>query len=181
MNTMLRTLCLAITALALCGWALSGCADDDHGHVHAHGDNDHDHAHDGEGHAHDDGDHDHDHDHDHDNDDDHAQAHGAGAVDHVVKADAFGGRALTVEVAGTLKSGAEYHVAGRQTAGPATDTLRFWIGDDSGKGSVKARANLHDGHFHVHVMVPAEIPAGAALWIEAMTADGERQRTSLPL
>ena len=175
MNTMLRTLCLATTALALCGWSLSGCADDDYGHVHSHGDNDHDHAHDGDGHGHDgEGDHAHD-------DGDHAQAHGAGAVDHVVKADAFGGRALTVEVAGTLKGGAEYHVAGRQTAGPATDTLRFWIGDDSGKGSVKARANLHDGHFHVHVMVPAEIPAGAALWIEAMTADGERQRTSLPL
>ena len=69
----------------------------------------------------------------------------------------------------------------RVVSGPATEVLRVWVGDASAVCSMKAKADVVKGHFHVHVEVPAEIPAGAALWFEHVGADGEVQTVSVPL
>ncbi len=158
--------------------------DHDHAHVESHGhdhDGDHEHAHD-ENHGHDhDGDHEHAHGEGHGHDPHGDHGHSATGVTHTINAIAFGGRAMTVMVEGSGAPGSELHVEGEITAGPATDTLRVWVGSEDGAGARKARMNITNGHFHVHVMIPKELLAGSALWFEAMTADGERQSVSMPL
>ena len=134
--------------------------DHDTGDAHEHGDG-HDHDHDiADAHEHGDG-HDHDHDtgdaHEHGDGDDHdiGDAHEHGGT-YSVSGDAFGGRALRVEVGGGLKPGSQLHVEGEVVSGPATEVLRVWVGDASGVGSMKARTDVLNGRFHVHVVVPAQ-------------------------
>jgi hypothetical protein len=145
---------------------------DGHGHEHGEGAG-HDHDADG-GHAHGEG-------VGHDHDADGGHAHGEGGRTHAIAADAFGGRAMTVVVEGSGAPGSELHVEGEITAGPATDSLRVWVCDELGTGARKARMNVTNGHFHVHVMIPQELLAGSALWFEAIGVDGEKQAVSVPL
>jgi len=100
---------------------------------------------------------------------------------HTIGADAFGGRAMRVVVEGSGVASTELHVEGELTSGPATDALRMWVGSELGTGSRKVLADVVNGHFHAHVMVPAELLAGSALWLEATGVDGERQSVSVPL
>ncbi len=48
--------------------------------------------------------------------------------------------------------------------------VRFWIGTQDAKGSVKAKAEIEDpkdpNRWHVHVEVPNPMPAGSKLWVE---------------
>jgi hypothetical protein len=46
---------------------------------------------------------------------------------------------------------------------------------------MKAKADVVKGRFHVHVEVPAELPAGSALWFEHVGVDGEVQTVSVPV
>lgn len=59
--------------------------------------------------------------------------------------------ALSLEVAGT---------------GPLPETVRAWIGVESGQGSMKARLAKEERSLHEHVEVPKSIPVGSRLWIE---------------
>ncbi len=55
-------------------------------------------------------------------------------------------------------------------AAPKVAAVRFWVGTEDAKGSVKARAEIEDPkdptRWHVHAEVPDPIPAGAKLWVE---------------
>ena len=189
-SKMLFTSCsFGVIATATVCLSLAGCAGEDDGPnpkpppgAHVHGDHDHgaagEHTHDdGSAHDHDTGDA-----HEHGDGDDHdiGDAHEHGGT-YSVSGDAFGGRALRVEVGGGLKPGSQLHVEGEVVSGPATEVLRVWVGDASGVGSMKARTDVLNGRFHVHVVVPAQLPAGSALWFEHVGADGERQTVSVPL
>lgn len=48
--------------------------------------------------------------------------------------------------------------------------VRFWIGTQDAKGSVKARAQIEDpkepNRWHTHAEVPNPLPAGSMLWVE---------------
>jgi hypothetical protein len=48
--------------------------------------------------------------------------------------------------------------------------VRFWIGTQDAKGSVKAKAEIEDAkdpnRWHVHVEIPNPMPAGSKLWVE---------------
>ncbi|MCW5769949.1 MAG: hypothetical protein KIT19_14835 [Phycisphaeraceae bacterium] len=48
--------------------------------------------------------------------------------------------------------------------------VRFWIGTEDAKGSVKAKAEIENpaepNRWHVHAEVPNPIPAGSKLWVE---------------
>lgn len=62
---------------------------------------------------------------------------------------------------------------------PASVTaVRFWIGTEDAKGSVKARAEIEDpkdpSHWHTHAEIPNPLPAGAQLWVEIETAEGKK-------
>jgi hypothetical protein len=48
--------------------------------------------------------------------------------------------------------------------------VRFWIGTQDAKGSVKAKAEIENpkepNRWHVHAEVPNPMPAGSKLWVE---------------
>jgi predicted small lipoprotein YifL len=48
--------------------------------------------------------------------------------------------------------------------------VRFWIGTQDAKGSVKAKAEIEDpkdpNRWHVHAEIPNPMPAGSMLWVE---------------
>ena len=48
--------------------------------------------------------------------------------------------------------------------------VRFWIGLEDAKGSMKARAAIEKpaepNHWHAHAEIPDPIPAGSKIWVE---------------
>ena len=73
------------------------------------------------------------------------------------------------------------------TAGAAAKAtaVRFWIGTEDAKGSVKAKAEIENAdepnRWHVHAEVPNPIPAGAKLWVEIEDDKGEKSLGSFEL
>ncbi|MDZ4753856.1 MAG: hypothetical protein SGJ11_05100 [Phycisphaerae bacterium] len=121
-----------------------------------------------------------DHDHDHDDDHDHGAAaeHGHGAtvalgeqiVDgFVVKASRDGeikaGGDAPIDVWISLPAGSTSILA----------TVRFWIGTEDAKGSLKAKAEIENDNWHTHVEVPDPLPAGSKLWVEFETGTAEKR------
>ena len=173
-----------IAGISLC-LSLVGCHNDDHDHAppatdagtnHDHGDHDHgDHDH---------GDHDHS-DHDHLNagplpdSGPHTDAHAEDWLS--LGTVTIAGATLDVSRGGVVAPNTEMHISIVQTAGPTLHTLRLWIGDEAATGSLKAKSDAHEGHFHAHVETPEQLAKGAELWLEAQRDGGIRERSSLPL
>lgn len=48
--------------------------------------------------------------------------------------------------------------------------VRFWIGTEDAKGSVKARAEIENpaepNRWHTHAEIPSPLPEGSKLWVE---------------
>jgi hypothetical protein len=44
--------------------------------------------------------------------------------------------------------------------------VRFWIGTQDGKGSVKAKAEIEKDNWHTHAEIPSPLPTGSKLWVE---------------
>lgn len=48
--------------------------------------------------------------------------------------------------------------------------VRFWLGTEDSKGSIKARAEIENpaepNHWHTHAEVPDPLPADSKLWVE---------------
>lgn len=136
------------------------------GHSHASGD------------AH--GDHDHDHDHAaggemHGDDHHHGPTTALGEKD----AGAFKVRASRD---GEIKAGSDAPIDVWVTGGTEkVSAVRFWIGVESAKGSVKARAELEKDNWHTHADVPSPLPAGSALWVEIETDKGSKVLVSFDL
>jgi hypothetical protein len=69
---------------------------------------------------------------------------------------------------------------------PATvRAMRFWIGLEDAKGSVKAKAEVEDPkeahHWHTHAEVPAPLPDGAKLWVEVESTEGKKEVVAFDL
>lgn len=119
---------------------------------------DHDHK-PGDAHAHD-------HGHDHDHDDGPATPLGEQTA---------GGFTIKASRDGTIKPGGDAPIDAWVTGGTAkVAAVRFWIGTQDAKGSVKAKAGLEKDNWHTHVEVPSSMPAGSKLWVEVETDKGER-------
>lgn len=60
--------------------------------------------------------------------------------------------------------------------GPKVASVRFWIGTQDAKGSVKAKAEIEDpkdpNRWHVHVEVPNPMPTGSKFWFEIEDDNG---------
>jgi hypothetical protein len=58
--------------------------------------------------------------------------------------------------------------------------VRFWIGAEDARGSVKAKADIENpaepNRWHTHAEIPNPIPAGSRLWVEI---EDDQGRTSL--
>lgn len=63
--------------------------------------------------------------------------------------------------------------------------VRFWIGTEDGKGSVKARADLENpaepDRWHTHAEIPNPLPTGSRLWVEIEDDKGGRSVGSFDL
>lgn len=63
--------------------------------------------------------------------------------------------------------------------------VRFWIGTEDAKGSVKARAQIEfpdqPNHWHTHAEIPSPLPAGSHLWVEIEDDNGVKSTGSFEL
>jgi len=59
--------------------------------------------------------------------------------------------------------------------------VRFWIGTQDAKGSIKAKAAVEDGHWHTHGEVPNSLPPDSKLWVEIEAKDGKNTIVSFDL
>lgn len=59
--------------------------------------------------------------------------------------------------------------------------VRFWVGAQDGKGSIKAKAAVEDAHWHTHAEVPDPLPADSKLWVEIEGKDGQKSTVSFDL
>ena len=70
-------------------------------------------------------------------------------------------------------------------AAPRVSAVRFWIGDEAGADSVRARASIEDmddpTRWHTHVEIPDPMPAGTRLWVEITSEGGDRTVASFDL
>ena len=143
--------------------------------AHAHGDHDHDHAHGDHDHVHADG-----HAHSHEG------GHGGMAHSHgpAVELGEQASGALTVKATreGDVTPGGELPVDIWVTGGTArVNSVRFWVGIESGKGSVKAKAALETDNWHNHAEVPSPLPEGSKLWVSVDLSDGTKSLVSFDL
>jgi hypothetical protein len=60
-------------------------------------------------------------------------------------------------------------------------TVRFWIGTEDARGSIKAKAELEKDNWHTHAEVPNPLPAGSKLWVEIESDTGEKTRAGFEL
>ncbi len=118
--------------------------------------------------------------------DDHGHDHGPGG-EHVAPKAGHGGAviALGEQTIGSFAAKASRDegqiVAGKDAPIDVTITpvsgattkaaaVRFWIGSQDAKGSVKAKAEIEDpknpNRWHVHAEIPNPLPAGSKLWVE---------------
>lgn len=60
--------------------------------------------------------------------------------------------------------------------------VRFWVGTEDAKGSVKARAEEETpNNWHTHAEVPDPLPAGSKLWVEVEPPTGATFTVSFDL
>ena len=162
----------ALTALVACGdssqkpTAAPTKPVDDHGHAHTDG---------------------HDHDHGHDQAKKH-EAHSGTVIDlGTVTVGAFNlkatrdqgeivaGKDAPIDVTVTATEGSTAKVVG----------VRFWVGLEDGKGSVKAKAEIENpkepNRWHTHAEIPNPIPSGSQLWVEIESDTGDPAKSSFAL
>jgi hypothetical protein len=118
------------------------------------------HAHDGHDHAPGDG-------HDHGDAHDHGPTVELGAQ-------TIGGYTVKASRDGELTAGADAPIDVWITGGTGrVAAVRFWIGTQDAKGSMKAKAELEKDNWHTHAEVPSPLPAGSMLWVEIETEGAE--------
>jgi len=65
--------------------------------------------------------------------------------------------------------------------GKGVTVVRFWIGAQDAKGSIKAKADIEDGKWHTHVEIPSPMPAESRLWVEVEESGGKKTVGSFDL
>ncbi|MBC8308906.1 MAG: hypothetical protein ISR75_05160 [Phycisphaerales bacterium] len=88
---------------------------------------------------------------------------------------------LDINMKGTLRPNSEYQGEITLVSGTQGATIRLWIGYESGIGSMKYKADGHGDHYHAFAVVPNEINAKTALWIEVQSVTGETETGSAAL
>jgi len=128
----------------------------------------------------------HDHDHDHDHaaaDHDHAKpndGHDHGATTELGEQES-GGFKVKASRDGAVKAGADAAIDVWVNGGKAGNAVRFWIGTEDAKGSIKAKAEVEVDHWHTHAEVPDPLPAGSKLWVEVDGDGGAKAVVSFDL
>jgi hypothetical protein len=85
---------------------------------------------------------------------------------------------------GPVKAGGDSPIDVWVTGAPKVSAVRFWIGTEDAKGSVKALAEIEKpeepNRWHTHVEIPDPMPAGSRLWVE-VEAEGKKSVASFDL
>lgn len=124
-----------------------------------------------EGHAREEGD---GHDHGQDEAASTGDDHGHGATIALGEQSA-GGFAIRASRDGDVKAGGEAPIDVWVTGGTAkVSAVRFWIGTQDAKGSMKAKASLERDNWHTHVEVPSPLTSDSRLWVEVETESREK-------
>lgn len=104
----------------------------------------------------------------------HADDHAHGATTELGEQSA-GGFAIKASRDGDIVAGKDAPIDVWVTGGASkVAAVRFWIGTEDAKGSVKAKAELEKDNWHTHAEIPSPMPAGSKLWVEVETEKGER-------
>lgn len=114
------------------------------------------------GHSHADG-------HDHD----HADSHSHGARTELGE-QTVSGVSVRASRDGDFKPGGDAPIFVETAGAPAVNAVRFWIGAQDARGSVKARAEREGGGWHSHVQIPNPLPDGSKLWVEIEQEGGQK-------
>jgi hypothetical protein len=92
-----------------------------------------------------------------------------------------GGFVVRASRDGEITAGGDVPIDAWITGGEKVATVRFWIGTEDAKGSMKAKAELEKDNWHVHVEVPSPMPEGSKLWIEVEAEGGKRTTVGFDL
>jgi hypothetical protein len=112
---------------------------------------------------------------------DHGDDHGHGATTQLGEQTA-GGFTIKASRDGDIKAGSDAPIDVWVTGGAAkVAAVRFWIGLEDGKGSLKAKAELEKDNWHTHVEVPNPLPEGSKLWVEVENDKAEKTVTGFDL
>ena len=86
---------------------------------------------------------------------------------------------------GEIKPGGDAPIDVWLTGTDKVVAVRFWIGTQDAKGSVKAKADIEDpkepNHWHTHTEVPNPLPPASKLWVEIETEGGQKTAASFDL
>ncbi len=93
----------------------------------------------------------------------------------------IGGTTLAISGTGAWRANGKLFLNIDKTNGPLPESLRLWVGQRSGEGSMKVRADAHDDHFHAEVEIPGTVTSTTMLWVEAEDADGQRDSRGIRL
>jgi hypothetical protein len=86
-----------------------------------------------------------------------------------------GGFTIRASRDGGIKAGGDAPIDAWVTGGTAkVAAVRFWIGSQDAKGSVKAKAALEKDNWHTHVEIPSPLPADSKLYVEIESDKGEK-------
>lgn len=120
-------------------------------------------------------------DHDHGDGHDHADDHGHGATTPLGELVVEG---VTIRASrdGDITPGGDVPVDVWVTGETVrVAAVRFWVGTQDAKGSVKAKAELEKDNWHTHVEVPNPLPEASMLWVEVETDAGAKSLASFDL
>jgi hypothetical protein len=92
-----------------------------------------------------------------------------------------GGFSVRASRDGEVTPGGDVPIDAWITGGAKVSAVRFWIGTEDAKGSMKAKAELEKENWHVHVDVPSPMPEGSKLWIEIQSEGGDRTTVGFDL
>ena len=76
------------------------------------------------------------------------------------------GSTLSISMTGMLQPNSGLHLNINHKNGPIPGAIRFWVGTQSGEGSIKSKADSHGHHWHAQVQCPNVITDETALWVE---------------
>jgi hypothetical protein len=72
-----------------------------------------------------------------------------------------------------------------EATAPPIAAVRFWIGAEDARGSVKARAEIENpaepNRYHTHAEIPSPLPEGSRLWVEIQDTSGAHHLGSFDL
>ncbi len=108
------------------------------------------------------------HGHDHGDDHDHGPTTQLGEL----SADGF---LVKASRDGGIKAGGDAPIDVWVTGGTVkVAAVRFWIGTQDAKGSLKAKAEIEKDNWHTHAEIPNPLPESSKLWVEIEADNGQK-------